>query len=68
MLKMHQAAKRVFEVPHPNIIRARDHFTKNDEEEEQLYTVYEYADGGTLEDLIRKRVALPEKECLYYFA
>jgi serine/threonine-protein kinase ULK/ATG1 len=32
-----------------------------------VYLVYEYCEGGTLEDLIRKRKRLPEKEALALF-
>ena len=37
-------AKRLLEVPHPNIVRIRDVFTKKD----KVYTSCEFCDGGTL--------------------
>ena len=38
----------VMKFSHPNIIRARDVFHQNDE----LCSVYEYADSGSMADLI----------------
>lgn len=32
-----------------------------------VYLVYEFCEGGTLEDLLRKRGPLPEKEALSIF-
>jgi len=32
-----------------------------------MYLVYEFCDGGTLENLIQKKKFLPEKDALNYF-
>lgn len=66
--KLHEFTKNeIFvlrKVSHPNIIK----FVDQQQTENNVYLVYEYCDGGTLESLIYKKGFVPEAEALKYFA
>lgn len=53
------------QLSHPNIIRFHNHFTEN----EQIFIVMEYADGGTMDRMIQERnnVKMNQYLILYYF-
>ena len=56
-------AKAQARLSHQNIVQISDFF----ENEGQFYLVMEYVDGDSLEDVIKRRHALPEKEALSLF-
>ena len=62
-----------FNVPHPNIIRARDVFTKRDHSGvEQVCTAYEFVGGGTLSTFVTGRMSFRKPlsliEVMHYFS
>jgi serine/threonine protein kinase len=50
-------------IDHPNIIKFKEILKTNT----NLFLVYEYCEGGTLTELIKKRGSLPEEEALAFF-
>ena len=61
--RFRREAKIQMSLVHPGIVRVYDHF----EEKGQYYIVMEYVDGITLEELIRKKVALGNVAAMVIF-
>ena len=66
-------AQMAFNVPHPNILRARDVFAKkHDSGLEQVLTAYEFVSGGTLATFVAGRMSFKKPltltEVMHYFS
>ncbi|MCQ2288578.1 MAG: bifunctional serine/threonine-protein kinase/formylglycine-generating enzyme family protein [Muribaculaceae bacterium] len=55
-------AKTLFGLNHPGIVRVHDAFEENG----TLYYVMDYIDGGSLDDMVKRRGAIPEAEAVGY--
>ena len=60
--KFIKEAKTIFRLNHPNIVRIHDVFEEND----TAYYVMDYIDGESLDDMVKRRGAIPEAEALGY--
>ena len=62
MKKFLKEALTISKLEHPNIIRIYDIFKENN----TIYYVMDYIDGGNLKDMVKSRGALPEAEAVAY--
>lgn len=61
-LKFVKEARTIFRLNHPNIVRIHDVFEENG----TAYYVMEYIEGVSLDDMVKRRGAIPEAEALGY--
>lgn len=62
--KFFKEASNIARLSHPHIVRVYETFEENN----TVYYVMEYAEGGSLEDLVRQRGCLSEADAVHYIS